>query len=68
MKKITIVNGDDWQGLYVDGRLIREDHRLQVDEVLISLGYDLKNLEADGKWLDITGSLPSDLKDVKIIE
>jgi len=40
--KIVFVNseGGDWEGIYVDGKLLREDHSLAPDDVLSVLGIE----------------------------
>lgn len=62
--KITFVNADtgDWEGIYVDGVLLREDHSLAPDDVLSVLG-----IEYTEHWVDMEdGSrLPRSLADLK---
>lgn len=58
---VTIVKGDDWQGLYVDGKLKTEDHTLLVEDVLNNLGIRFTRLNADIDWLHERGALPEDL-------
>ncbi len=66
--KITIVYGDDWEGLYLNGVLVTENHSLHVGEVLealeISCGYE----ETDREWMDERRCLPRLLDDCKITE
>lgn len=62
MKKITFVYADDWMGLYIDGELVRENHSLEPDDVLLELG-----IKYDDFWAEVEdgGRLPKKLKDVK---
>lgn len=59
-REIVFVHGDDgdWEGIYVDGKLLREDHSLEPDDVLSVLGIDY-----EVHWIDMEdGSrLPKDL-------
>lgn len=64
-KKIVIVSGDDWEGLYIDGKIVDQGHRLRLEEVLRLLGFDVDCKEADNEWLEQYGNLPDKLKDVK---
>lgn len=64
--KITFVDGDDWEGMYIDGKLIIENHVLSVPEVLEKSGLEYDEVFADQDWLAEHGSLPEKLKDVKI--
>jgi len=62
--KITFVDGDDWAGLYVDGKLVLESHSLNPESVLEALGIKTTSIQAHLDWLGDMGSLPYDLKDV----
>ncbi len=57
---VTIVtNGNDWEGLYIDGELINENHSLRTVDILAALGIDIKHVEVSCDWLgDIVCSLP----------
>ncbi len=66
MKEITYVQGDDWEGVYVDGKLELEGHSLDFRDVLDILGCKVSTIPADCNWLHKVGRLPSDLKEVKI--
>jgi hypothetical protein len=59
------VYGDNWQGLYIDGKLVDEHHRLEVSDVLKHLGIECEDIRADDEWLEDRGTLPKKLKDVK---
>lgn len=61
---ITLVYGDDWSGLYVDGKLKFQNHRIEADDVLEALGLSFEKKDA-GEFLMITGGLPEDLSEVK---
>ncbi|SDQ98358.1 hypothetical protein SAMN05519103_00304 [Rhizobiales bacterium GAS113] len=66
---VTIVDGDDWSGLYIDGKLQTEGHSIPVQNALRSvreLGpFTVMCIEADSDWLYDEGNLPRDLVDVK---
>ena len=47
MSSISILNADDWQGLYVNGKLVAEDHMLEVSRVLDLLGVEHEWLSID---------------------
>lgn len=65
--KITLVDpsSSDWQGLYIDGKLVMENHQLSIYEILDAIGIDYKYIEADDEWLANRGSLPEKLSQVK---
>jgi hypothetical protein len=64
--KITIVDGDDWKGLFVDGKCVLQDHRLEVRQVLAALDIMFSEVEADSEWLAENGQFPEHLDDVKL--
>ena len=63
--KVTFADGDDWNGLYVDGELVAENHSLRPTDVLDALGIVYERVACDQDWLEEQGRLPPDLKDVK---
>lgn len=64
-QKLTIVtNYEDWEGLYIDGKLVDEDHHLQLKDVLKLLGYDVVVKECNFDWICDRGLLPDNLDDV----
>lgn len=63
--KIVIVNGDDWHGLYVDGKLYHEGHDIPIDIIFQALNVPFKKIECDYAWLEKARKLPADLQRVK---
>ncbi len=60
--KITLIydNSGDWVGIYVDGKLLAENHNYQEDDLLSHL-----EIEYDVHWVDMPGSrLPENLEDI----
>jgi hypothetical protein len=67
---ITFVDGEnEWQGIYVDGKLVFENHQVSVPEFIkIFNKYSetkIEQVNADGEWTCQMGHFPEDLKDVK---
>src|SRR5271157_2037686 len=58
---ITIVRADDWKGLYLDGKLVDEGHRVDTIDVLKHLGIEAEQFWANDEWLGDRGNLPVDL-------
>jgi hypothetical protein len=65
-REVVIVNGDDWKGVYIDGKLRYEGHNIRPEELLKLLGINCRDFECDLNWLEDLGNLPEDLKDVKL--
>jgi hypothetical protein len=65
MSDITIVKGDDWHGLYKDGTLLVEGHKLTYEDIADALGVKITEKECDQEWLEDNGNLPKKLSDVK---
>lgn len=68
MIKINYVTGDDWQGLYIDGELIEENHSIRITDLLEML-EDRRLLtfdyhEVDQRYLEDLGNLPDSFDDI----
>lgn len=68
--RVCIVgNDDDWEGIYINGRLANEGHRVAVRDVLDAVkGKTLIDYEyrtCDRQWLYDHGNLPDDLERVR---
>jgi hypothetical protein len=61
---IVIVRADDWKGLYLDGKLVEEGHRVDTIDVLKHLGIKAESVWANDEWLGDFGSLPEKLEEV----
>ncbi|GAB9152983.1 hypothetical protein [Bradyrhizobium diazoefficiens] len=62
MSRLTLAQGDDWSGIYVDGQLVTEGHSIRTLEV-VEICIEHKVTVAEGKlvdipWLNEQGSLP----------
>jgi len=65
-KDVTIVVADDWEGLYVDGKLICEDSALlHFADLLSAVRIKYDEVDCDEDWFfDYGGRLPDKLEDV----
>lgn len=64
---ITFVEGDDWRGIYVDGKLYVEGHSWPMIDTVAAIkkaGGKAEIVYADLTWLASEGSLPDDLSSV----
>lgn len=65
-KKVTLVSmNDDWYGLYIDGKIVMQDHALSVQEVLRALKIKFEYKECDSEWSEDKGDLPDELDEVE---
>jgi hypothetical protein len=62
----TLVDADDWVGLYRDGKLVSQGHRFTIRDVFELLNIDLKVLYPDDEWIYERGDLPNALGEVKL--
>lgn len=67
--RLTLVRGDDWEGIYLDGALKREGHSFSLNRAIYELGNVCVVLgevvDVDEEWLIERGNLPARLADVK---
>lgn len=65
---ITCIVADDWEGLYVEGKLKTESHSLNVREVLsLLVGIKIERVSRiyiEQDYMEEIGSLPSLLSDL----
>ena len=67
-KNITIIYGDDWEGIYYNGELLNEGHSINLTDVLIKLGYTIENKQvSEEEWEELGDSCPEKLEDVNVI-
>lgn len=68
-KTLTLVRGDDWDGIYIDGKLHSEGHSFS-DFSLLELGISLpvntklETIFPNVDWLEYEGSYPDNLEHV----
>lgn len=77
MSRAIIIQSDDWEGLYVDGELVGEDHTLCGSDLLylvkIATDYRLAREDFTVCWVDasdedeleMAGGFPCLLSDLK---
>ncbi len=63
--RVTFVDGDDWEGLYIDGKLVEEHHHVRLEDIFKHLGIEATFIFPDQQWLEERGNLPENLEDVK---
>lgn len=63
---VTRVTNDygDWEGVYINGRLIGQHHHVQLQDVVRALGFDYHHFEVKQDWLEGNVELPADLADI----
>lgn len=68
---VVLVKCDDgdWEGLYVDGRLVSQGHEVRLEAILAAFGIPpIPSVWTDDEWLAEVGELPSYLSDVKQVD
>lgn len=63
MKTITLVTSDDWEGLYLDDKLVCENHRISAIELLQTLQHH-GNIKSVWVFEAVPQELPVDLEEV----
>jgi hypothetical protein len=65
--KVVFVSSEsgDWQGVYVDGVLKREDHVLCISDVLSILDISVEQITVSEEWFgEEVSILPKTLKEI----
>lgn len=66
-KEVVIVSmNDDWEGLYVDGLLVTQGHRVSIHEILEVFGLTVTQEEAEAGWSEDRADLPEELEEVEL--
>lgn len=58
MTQINYVQGDDWCGLYIDGKLVHEGHSIDVTQILSILDIAHHITYVNDDWMYSRGRLP----------
>jgi len=72
--QLVQITADDWEGIYFNGLLKTEGHRVpfrDLMEIIVEEGGRIEywaTIEADADWLNDLGNLPDTLREVKFAE
>ncbi|WP_064199133.1 hypothetical protein [Brevibacillus brevis] len=68
---LIVLTGDDWEGLFYNGKLIEEEHSIHKSELVNRMKqyqtFDVRFLWLNNmglKWIHNEGSFPSNFEDV----
>lgn len=64
MSAVFVTNYNDWEGIYLDGKLVDQGHSLDLVQTLKRLGIDVRVVEPSHDWLMSRGRLPDTLDEV----
>lgn len=70
MNRLTHVDGDDWQGLYLNGELVHQGHSVPlwvIGEEINSASQGIQEfitIVVDYDWMSLAGMLPVKLEDI----
>lgn len=68
MTFVYVTNGDDWEGVYKDGKILAQGHHVTADDILRALGHTVEYRDVDYDWLADEGYLPENIEDIKFEE
>lgn len=64
--EVTLVdNGDDWEGLYLNGKLVDQSHKILLEDLCRELKIRFMLRFVNKEWLNDRDSLPEDLSEVQ---
>jgi hypothetical protein len=68
--KLVIVDGDDWVGFYLGGKLIWQGHSPNLNElsgILNQAGLSTQFGECSADWMGERSHMPDDLSEVELL-
>lgn len=72
MSRLVLVNGDEWEGLYLDGVLQWQNHSVNHHHVAQAINAsptpvtEMVHVEVDVEWMLDEGYLPRMLEDIPL--
>lgn len=63
-QEVLLVSGDDWEGIYVDGKIHVQGHQVRLEDFARIFGIELKHKGVGSGWLYDEGHLPYNLEDI----
>jgi hypothetical protein len=52
---VTIAETDDWVGLYINGKLVHENHGITMEEQLDYMGVEYRQVFVSDDWMEKEG-------------
>lgn len=73
MERTVVARGNDWEGLYINGKLITEGHSIDNIElanlvIIYGLKEKLEAREVNYSWINYIGAFPDSIDEVIWIE
>ena len=62
--EIVLFEGEDWGGIYINGKLAVEGHHVRTSDLIEAMDLQVRHLTYDEAWIETYGSLPDKLSDV----
>lgn len=66
-KSFQFITSDDWEGLYINGKLHHENHRItakQLVAILANNGVKIEGLRIDDDYMEDLGNLPKQFDEI----
>ncbi len=64
MKNLLLLQSDDWDGLFIDGKLVTEGHSISLYKFCKILGIKVDFKEVDDEYMYEMGSFPENLDEI----
>lgn len=61
---VGVIYGNDREALYLNGKLVQEDHHIPLNVILQFLGIDCEIAYPDDSWLEARGRFPENFDEV----
>lgn len=63
--KVDIIQDDDWAGLYIDGKLVHEDHSIELDTLISHTHMDWNMEWCEGLCENFGYRMPGTMDEVQ---
>lgn len=65
-KEVVVLLGDDWSGIYVDDKLVYENHSIPLHELAKAIGFKLVHVDSEKEaWAEYDYRCPRQLAEFK---
>ena len=65
-KYADIIRGEDWVGIYIEGKLVFQGHSVNEYALLTAMGYTVTQQEADPLYAEMGEPYPETTREMRV--